>query len=329
MRLFAASILSGLCTLSAMASQDTIDVSKFSPPITSTEAIDNPHGWPIAQQLRRAGLKPFKPLIPSYNGQGKLLASWNPRSEPEKSATVIVVHGGHGVSPGNIQKAIQMIDRLNANVLILDRYWSRGRTENWLAWTEFGANMRVLDALAAARWVQKKGVRPDATFLAGDSQGGWTVLRTFSNHNLADEVRARFAGGIAQYPNCYVKTSRWFGAAPTGERDAEKAPPLGDYSRPVLVFTGGKDEATPLSQCDTDTVFKDTQWKHFPQATHAYDSPNRGVGRDAVHGECSKAVNIYNRFPVCHDAEVTAETLGLTYRFIESLMPLDLKASSD
>jgi acetyl esterase/lipase len=185
--------------------------------------------------------------------------------------------------------------------------------------------MRVLDALAAGRWVQKQGARADATFLAGDSQGGWTVLRTFTNHNLADAVRAHFVAGIAQYPNCYVKTSRWFGAAPTGERDPDKAPPLGNYTRPVLVFTGGKDEATPLSQCEPDTVFAGTQWKHFPQATHAYDSPNRGIGRAAVHGECAKAANVYNRFPVCHDAEVTAEALGMTFRFLEANLPEDLK----
>ena len=32
--------------------------------------------------------------------------------------------------------AVWLRKELKANVLILDSYWSRGRTENWLAWTE-------------------------------------------------------------------------------------------------------------------------------------------------------------------------------------------------
>ena len=35
--------------------------------------------------------------------------------------------------------------------------------------------MRVLDLIAAARFVKSEGADPKKTFEIGDSQGGWTV----------------------------------------------------------------------------------------------------------------------------------------------------------
>ena len=50
--------------------------------------------------------------------------------------TVIIVHGGHGISPANVDMAVWLRKELKANVLILDSYWSRGRSENWLVYAE-------------------------------------------------------------------------------------------------------------------------------------------------------------------------------------------------
>jgi dienelactone hydrolase len=121
----------------------------------------------------------------------------------------VVVHGGHGLVPTNFATALWLRDALGANVMVLDSYWSRGREENWATWTAFGANMRALDAIAAARWLRDTAaVDPARIFLYGDSQGGWTVLRTFTDEPfLRSQVAGLYRGGIALYPNCVADGS--------------------------------------------------------------------------------------------------------------------------
>ena len=315
---FGAVLLSMAATSSWAASNDVIAVEKAQPPITVEFAPEKPHGWSIDRHLTRNGLNMFASNVPSFNGQGKLLSSWNPRfGKVGERPTFIIIHGGHGVSPGNIDTAIWAVKTFDANVMVLDSYWSRGRDENWKTWTQYGANMRTLDLIAAARFVKSEGADPKKTFVIGDSQGGWTVLRAFTNHNLSGEVKSLLAGGVSLYPNCYVKESI-FGRAPSGSTDKEDAPPLGNYVAPVIAFTGTADTATPLSQCNVDKVFKGVEkWTNFEGATHAWDSPTRGVGRRAEDNVCTRALNKYNPFPICSSNKFTDITRSDIQAFVE------------
>lgn len=305
-----AALLIAVTASSAYASsEDVIPVERFQPTITQEIAPDKPHGWNIAFHIHRNMMGRFSPIVPAYNGQGKLIASWTPKyGRTFDRPTFIVIHGGHGITPGNLDTALWLQRTFDANVMILDSYWSRGRTDNWKAWTEYGANMRVLDLIAAARFTQSEGADPKKTFVVGDSQGGWTVLRAFTNHNLSGEVNNLLAGGVSLYPNCYAKES-FFSSAPNGSSNKEFAPPLGNYTGPVIAFTGTADTATPLSQCNVDKVLKTTEkWLNFEGATHAWDAANRGPGNTPVDGECERALNVYNRFQVCRNNRYTEIT---------------------
>ena len=316
---FGAVLLSIATTSSWAASDDVIAIEKAQPPITVEFAPSQPHGWAIERHLVRNGLNIFAANVPSFNGQGKLLSSWNPRfGKVGERPTFIIIHGGHGVSPGNIDTAIWAVKTLDANVMVLDSYWSRGKDENWKTWTQYGANMRTLDLIAAARFVKSEGADPKKTFVIGDSQGGWTVLRTFTNHNLSGEVKSLLAGGIALYPNCYAKESFWSGLPGGGAANTDIAPPLGDYVAPVHVFTGTADTATPTSQCNVDRALKGAEkWTSFEGATHAWDTPSGGVGQPGVDGKCSKALNVYNQFAICRNNQYTDITRNEIVAFVK------------
>ena len=312
-------LASTIAPLQAMAAaDDVIPVEKFQPPITTEFAPERPHGWSFEGPMMRNGMNLFAANVPSFNGQGKLISSWNPRfGKVSERPTFIIIHGGHGIAHGNIDTAIWAIKTFNANVLVLDSYWSRGQIENWRTWNEFGANMRTLDLIAAARFTRSEGADPKKTFVIGDSQGGWTVLRAFSDHNLSGEVKALLAGGIALYPNCYAKES-FFSSAPNGSANKDFAPPLGNYVAPVRVFTGTADTATPTSQCNVEKALKGAEkWTSFDGATHAWDSPSGGIGQPAVDGKCTKALNKFNQFAICRSNRYTDTTREEITAFVE------------
>lgn len=288
------------------------DIPHFQPPITQTSAPARPlrGSWSLANNTTRVGLAEMRPIIPAFDGRGHLLASWTPH--PAGSAgrpSFIIIHGGHGLTPTNFATALWLRERFAANVLVLDSYWSRGREENWATGTRFGANMRVLDVIAAGRWLRDHiGTDPKQSFVIGDSQGGWTVLRGFTNEPFFQrETAALFRAGIALYPNC-----RSDGTA--------EYPRLGPYSAPVLIFTGGRDSATPIAQCAQAVLTAATDWVHFPDATHGWDVANRGAHSPAVDGECGRAMNVYNHFPVCRSDDTTARMRARIEAFIQGLL---------
>jgi hypothetical protein len=87
----------------------------------------------------------------------------------------------------------------------------------------------------------------------------------------------------------------------------------------VLVFTAGKDTATPPERCPT-RVFKDaTAWTHYPTATHGWDTSNRGAHTPSVDGECGKALNVFNQFAVCRSDAATNDMHTKIKTFIDSL----------
>jgi dienelactone hydrolase len=286
------------------------DVEFFQPPIVSTEAPARPlfGDFSLYNNTTRVGLDTMRPIIPAFNGQGNLLASWNPHPAGVKGRpTIVMVHGGHGLVPIDFAEAVWARDELKANVLILDSYWSRGRQENWDTLNNMGANMRMLDAIAAGRWLQSQGIDRDKLFIMGGSQGGWTVLRTFTDENFMQEnAKNLYRGGIALYPVC-------------SSRGWRTDPQLGPYWGPVIVFTAGRDEATDPRKCPS-SVFKETvSWVHYPDATHGFDAANRGAHTPAVDGECGRAKNVHNHFPVCRSDAATNDMHEKTTQFIRSL----------
>jgi acetyl esterase/lipase len=275
-----------------------IDVERFQPPITTREAPERPiTQFSLYNNTTRVGLGKMKAQVPAFNGKGELIASWTPhRDGPRNRPTFVVVHGGHGLVPTNFANAVWLRNTFEANVLVLDSYWSRGQNENWATRTRFGANMRVLDVIAAGRWLRDvHGTDPSQTFVWGDSQGGWTVLRAFTEDAfIKKHMGYLYLGGIAAYPNCF-------------SHGTPDAPTLSPYFAPVIVFTGGKDSATPIGECPRQVLQSAASWVHYPDQTHGWDTANRGAAGTPVDGECGRAMNVYNQFSVCRSNRTTED----------------------
>lgn len=300
-------------TLTGCASTSAFNVSDidyFQPPIVTTVPPERPlNDFSLYNNTVKSGLAPMEAIVPSFNGQGNLIASWNPHPAGIKNRpTFVLVHGGHGLNPTDLATAIWARRELGANTLVLDSYWSRGRQENWETRNRFGANMRMLDAIAAGRWLQAQGVDKDKIFLMGGSQGGWTVMRTFTDEKfITENAKPIFRGGISLYPVCQSK----------GYRDD---PTLGPYWGPVIVFTGGNDSATPISQCPSSVFKQSKSWTHYPDATHGWDAANRGAGAPAVDGDCGRAKNVYNRFAVCRSDSTTFDMQDKIKKFVSETL---------
>jgi dienelactone hydrolase len=273
-----------------------IDIERFQPPITNRNAPERPiTQYSLYNNTTKVGLAEMRAQVPAFNGKGDLIASWTPHREGTRNRpTFVMVHGGHGLVPTNFANAIWLKNTFDANVLVLDSYWSRGRNENWATRTRFGANMRVLDLIAAGRWLRDThGTDPSQTFVWGDSQGGWTVLRAFTEDTfIKQQVEHLYRGGIAAYPNCF-------------SHGTPEAPKLSPYFAPVIIFTGGKDSATPISECPQNVLTSAILWVHYPDQTHGWDTANRGASGTPADGECGRAMNIYNQFPVCRSDRTT------------------------
>ena len=99
----AALVAIGSCSMSCYASDDVIPVEKFQPVITAQFAPERPHGWELERPLVAYGMNLFTANVPAYDGKGKLISSWTPQQRKVfDRPTVILVHGGHGVSPANV-----------------------------------------------------------------------------------------------------------------------------------------------------------------------------------------------------------------------------------
>jgi len=293
------------------------DVEHFQPPIVATAPPEKILVGRIEDYTRDRKLSNYLPLVPAFNAQGHLLASWNIHQQGVKNRpTFIIVHGGHGVTSGDVGAALWLQKELGANVLVLDSFWSRGRQENFASFNEYGVNMRALDAIAAARYVLSQGADADSIYLMGGSQGGWTVLRTLTDEPFYNQyARPLFRAGVSLYPLCQ-----------TAHMNRYK-PRLGPYIRPVIVFTGGQDDATPSSQCDRAIFTSSTTWIHYPDATHGWDIMLKGMydeppkNRD---GDCVRALNVYNRFKVCRSNAATEDMRSRIKSMVKQLTPYNI-----
>lgn len=304
-----ASVLVSLLLLSGCTTTG-INVDWFQPPITTTQAPERPiTQYSLYNNTTLVGLAPMRAQVPAFNGKGELIASWTPHPDGTRNRpTFVVIHGGHGLVPTNFANAMWLRDTFSANVLVLDSYWSRGQNENWATRTRFGANMRVLDLIAAGRWLRDaQGTDPSRTFVLGDSQGGWSILRAFTDDPfIKTHMQGLYRAGIAAYPNCFSLGS-------------PEAPKLSPYFAPVIIFTGGKDTATPISECPTQVLRSAAAWTHYPDQTHGWDVANRGAAGVPIDGDCGRAMNVYNRFPVCRSNRTTEDMRVRIWEFVRQI----------
>ena len=233
------------------------------------------------------GLGPMRAQIPAYDGRGQLIASWTPQARPGQAPTFVIMHGGHGIGGTDFVMAQRLRTEFNANVLVLDSYWSRGRSQNWNRDASIDANVRTFDAIAAGRWLVQQGTDPNRTYMIGGSQGGWVVLRAFTNDpTIANLVKPLYRGGISLYPVC------------------DTGPDLAPYHGPVLLLTGGRDETTPIYRCPRRVTASAHRWVHYPEGTHAWDIAVNGPLSPSVDGQCARSANPA-AFRMCYSERIT------------------------
>ena len=299
-------ILSGCATQFAANKVDD-----WQPEIVATKPpADLPFGQKPEWYSKSIGFANYEPIVPTFNNKGNLLASWNPGpGDVKNNPTFVVIHGGHGITPSDLGEARWLKLRFGANVLILDSFWSRGEVTNFRTFTKYGANMRVLDVLAAGKWLRDvQGVDTNKLFVLGSSQGGWTVLRLFTDDPFYQEQNKNlFKAGISLYPVCTTGFN-------------SHAPDLGPYYAPVIVFTGEKDTATNYRACDSAVFTKTQQWTNYPDATHAWNTSagwknSGGFGKSALFDkECHGSLN---NFQVCRSDAAVYDMHGKITKFIK------------
>ncbi len=268
---------------------------------------------PDAPRWKRAtthyGLGEVKPLVPTFEGQGRLMASWTPSAQPD-APTYVIAHGGGGVGGMLLVMAAELRARKQANVLILDSIWSRGRLNNGgesinSAGPTLSSNVRMFDLVAAGRWLAQQGVNPLTTYVIGESQGGWGVLRAFTDEPFMRAwMQPYYAKGIALYPVCGRVLENIY-----------TVHPLGPYHSPVLLLTAGLDTLTPVSECPEITTQSVSQWLHWDDVTHAFNINTHGLFMPPVDGVCQQMKNKGGVHQFCHHARRTAQMMDEILKF--------------
>ncbi len=273
-----------------------------------TQVVPQAERW--LRGTQHWGLGDLQPLIPAFDGRGLLLASWTPSAMPN-APTFVLAHGGGGIGPMLLVIAADLKAATNANVLIVDSIWSRGRLSNGgdsvpLSGRTLSANARMFDLAAAGRWLATKGVDPTKTFAIGESQGGWGVLRTFTDDpTITQLIKPYFAGGVALYPQCDKLEPRIF----TYHR-------LGPYHSRMMIITAGLDTLTPASYCAKVTLESAERWLHWEDVTHAFSIGTHGMFRRSVDGVCQTLVNGVGTHKFCFNERRHREMLQEIQRFI-------------
>jgi dienelactone hydrolase len=187
----------------------------------------------------------------------------------------------------------------DVNILILDSIWSRGRITNTgdrasnggdsikASGKTLSSNARMFDLVAAGRWLSTQGVNPAKTYAIGLSQGGWGVLRAFTNDPMVTElVKPFYAGGVSVVPMCEEP-----GTKHTEEKNFTFHK-LGPYHSRVLLITGALDTLTPVSYCSDSTLKSVDKWLHWDDAGHGFFNPIIGSAfQRAGDGTCETYVN--------------------------------------
>ena len=252
-----------------------------------------PNGFNLNRSATYWGVGTVAPLIPAFDGKGLLLASWTPSTKPD-APTFVIAHGGGGMDSTDFVLGADLRSMGDANILILDSIWSRGRTTNGgdsinASGKTLSSNARMFDLVAAGRWLSTQGVDPKKTYAIGMSQGGWGVLRAFTNDPMITElVKPLYAGGVSLYPPCEEPGVAKYHSVPA---DAYVYHKLGPYHSKVLLITGALDTLTPVTNCSDSTVKSVEKWLHWDDVTHAFNQNFPSAFQRSVDGICQTYVN--------------------------------------
>jgi dienelactone hydrolase len=302
----AAALIPGVLLAQSRGSVELADYGRENVAIR-TQAVPQAERWKRATD--HWGLGEIAPLIPAFDGRGLLMASWTPSQDPH-APTFVIAHGGGGIGGMLLVMGANLRATTNANILLLDSIWSRGRTSNGgdsvpRSGRTLSANVRMFDLAAAGRWLAAQGADPTKTYVIGESQGGWGVLRAFTDDpTITGLIRPHYAGGVALYPQCDRLEPQTF----VYHR-------LGPYHSRVMVITGGLDTLTPASYCAKTTLESAEKWLHWDDVTHAFNISTHGLFRPPVDGVCQTLTNSVGTHQFCHNERRTQEMLQEVRRF--------------
>jgi dienelactone hydrolase len=260
------------------------------------------------------GVGTVAPLIPGFDGKGLLLASWTPSTNPN-APTFVIAHGGGGIDSTLFVLGADLQSKTGANILIVDSIWSRGRPTNGgdsiqASGKTLSSNARMFDLVAAGRWLATKGVDPKKTYAIGLSQGGWGVLRAFTNDPMITElVKPYYAGGVSVYPPCEEP------GTPHTESKNFEFHKLGPYHSRVLLITGGLDTLTPVSYCSDSTVKSVEKWLHWEDATHSFNQQIGSAFERTLDGVCETMVNGFGAHQFCYNERRVKQMLNEVQQF--------------
>ena len=263
-----------------------------------------------ARIARKLGLQPIRFQVPSYDGKGLLAVSWTPTESPFESPTYVIMHGGHGIGGTSWYLAKELKGRLNANVLILDSFWSRGKKRHRERGAGIDAIVRTFDVIAAGRWLKDQGTDPKKTYMMGGSQGGWTTLKAMTAEPVQiAEVKPLYAGGVAYFPVCDNYNTD--GNLRSGQRYVDLAD--GGYWGPVLLLTGDKDFATDIDECPKKVVESATKHIRYARGTHGWNARwwDKKENDWNKPGSCS----VGDKFTMCYDVEHTNDMYNQIGKF--------------
>jgi dienelactone hydrolase len=293
----------------------------FENTVIKVNAVPNLNTYSNDEWFRRIatnwGQAAITPLIPAFDGKGFLLASWTPSTKPD-APTFVIAHGGGGVGSTDFILGADLRAMGDVNILILDSFWSRGRTTNSGDKTSNGgdsiqasgktlsSNARMFDLVAAGRWLSTQGVNPNKTFAIGMSQGGWGVLRAFTNDPVVTElVKPYYAGGVSLYPLCEEPGTKHL-QVPADSYVFHK---LGPYHSKVLLITGGLDTLTPVSYCSDSTLKSVEKWLHWEDVTHSFNQSMGGAFKRTTDGYCETMVNGFGTHQFCYNEKRVMQML--------------------
>lgn len=291
----------------------------FENTIIKVNAVPNLNTYSNEEWYRRIatywGQGVIAQLIPAFDGNGFLFASWTPSTKPN-APTFVIAHGGGGIGSTDFILGSDLRAMGDVNILILDSFWSRGRTTDSGDRTSNGgdsikasgktlsSNARMFDLVAAGRWLSTQGVDPQKTYAIGMSQGGWGVLRAFTNDPMITElVKPFYAGGVALYPPCEEP-----GTKHTEEKNFTFHK-LGPYHSKVLLITGGLDTLTPVSYCSDSTLKSVEKWLHWEDATHSFNQSMGGAFKRTTDGYCETMVNGFGTHQFCYNEKRVMQML--------------------
>ena len=269
-----------------------------------------PNGFNLNRSATFWGVGTVAPLIPAFDGKGLLLASWTPSTKPD-APTFVLAHGGGGMDSTLFVLGADLRSMGDANILILDSIWSRGRVSNGgdsinASGKTLSSNARMFDLVAAGRWLATQGVNPNKTYAIGLSQGGWGVLRAFTNDPVVTElVKPLYAGGASIYPLCEEPGTKHL-QVPADSYVFHK---LGPYHSKVLLITGGLDTLTPISYCSDSTLKSVDRWLHWEDATHSFNQNFPSAFQRSVDGTCQTMVNGFGTHQFCYNEKRVKQML--------------------